>query len=208
MVQGKAISDTANLSGVGGVRMLAREQLFCEFHGVSAHAGGNPWNGVNALDAFVASYNNISLLRQQIHDTDRIHAAILDAPKVANVIPAYTKVMFTTRSETLKGLKELTSRVVNYVKAGALASGCKVTIEMYACFLSYSTLPSLLTLTVYREPYYADIVLNSPLCDRYQFLGAEIGQNNLSSIPEVLTGSTDAGKSDRSSVKHYQLNKS
>lgn len=138
MVQGKAISDTANFSGVGGVRMLAREQLFCEFHGVSAHAGGNPWSGVNALDAFVASYNNISLLRQQIRDTDRIHAAILDAPKVANVIPAYTKVMFTTRSETLKGLKELTSRVVNCVKAGALASGCKMTIETYGWSLAHS----------------------------------------------------------------------
>jgi metal-dependent amidase/aminoacylase/carboxypeptidase family protein len=200
MVQGKENSNTTNLSGVGGVRMLAREQLFCEFHGVSAHAGGNPWNGVNALDAFVASYNNVSLLRQQIRDTDRIHAAILDAPKAANVIPAYTKVMFTTRSETLKGLKELTSRVVNCVKAGALATGCKVAIETYDWSLAYSTLLQLLTLTVCSEPYYADIVLNSPLCDRYQFRGAEIGQNNLSSIPEVLTGSTDAGKSDRSLV--------
>lgn len=140
MVQGKAIPDITNLSGVGGVRMLAREQLFCEFHGVSAHAGGNPWSGVNALDAFVASYNNISLLRQQIRDTDRIHAAILDAPKVANVIPAYTKVMFTTRSETLKSLKELTSRVVNCVKAGALASGCKVTIETYSPSFAHSLL--------------------------------------------------------------------
>lgn len=140
MVQGKAIPDITNLSGVGGVRMLAREQLFCEFHGVSAHAGGNPWSGVNALDAFVASYNNISLLRQQIRDTDRIHAAILNAPKVANVIPAYTKVMFTTRSETLKSLKELTSRVVNCVKAGALASGCKVTIETYSPSFAHSLL--------------------------------------------------------------------
>jgi metal-dependent amidase/aminoacylase/carboxypeptidase family protein len=167
MVEGKAISDATNLSGVGGVRMLAREQLFCEFHGVSAHA----------------------------------------APKVANVIPAYTKVMFTTRSETLKGLKELTSRVVNCVKAGALASGCKVTIETYVWSLSRTALTSMLTLFVCSEPYYADIVLNSPLCDRYQSLGAEIGQKTLSSIPEVLTGSTDAGKSDHASAEHRQLNK-
>ena len=111
--------------------MVAREQIFCEFHGKAAHAGGNPWDGVNALDAFVAAYNNISHLRQQIRDTDRIHTAILDAPKVANVIPAYTKVMFTTRSETLRSLGHLTSRVMNCVKAGALATGCEVSIEAY-----------------------------------------------------------------------------
>ena len=109
--------------------MVAREQIFCEFHGKAAHAGGNPWDGINALDAFVAAYNNISQLRQQIRDTDRIHAAVLDAPKVSNVIPAYTKVMFTTRSETLKSLKQLTSRVMNCVKAGALATGCEVNTE-------------------------------------------------------------------------------
>lgn len=57
------------------------------------------------------------------------------------------------------------------------------------------------------EPYYADIILNSALCDRYQSRGAEIGQNNLSSIPEVLTGSTDAGEFDPFSVEHRQLNK-
>lgn len=118
-------------SGIAGVRMVAREQLFCEFHGKNAHAGGNPWDGVNALDALVASYNNLSMLRQQIHDTDRIHCAILDAPKAANIIPASTKAMFTTRSETLKSLKNLTGRVTKCIEAGALATGCKVTMTRF-----------------------------------------------------------------------------
>ena len=127
-IQSNAIT-SSKITGVAGVRLTAREQIFCEFHGKSAHAGANPWDGINALDAFVAAYNNVSQLRQQTRNTDRIHAAILDAPKVANVIPAYTKVMFTTRSETLEHLKELTSRVTNCVKAGALATGCQVNIE-------------------------------------------------------------------------------
>ncbi|KAL4814522.1 hypothetical protein BDW67DRAFT_186719 [Aspergillus spinulosporus] len=36
--------------GCAGVLMNARKEIHCEFTGVSAHAGGNPWDGVNALD--------------------------------------------------------------------------------------------------------------------------------------------------------------
>jgi hypothetical protein len=39
----------------------------------SAHAGLSPWEGQNALDAAVLAYNNISLLRQQIKPTHRVH---------------------------------------------------------------------------------------------------------------------------------------
>jgi metal-dependent amidase/aminoacylase/carboxypeptidase family protein len=36
------------------------------FHGHQSHAGADPWNGVNPLDAEVITYNNISTLRQQL----------------------------------------------------------------------------------------------------------------------------------------------
>jgi metal-dependent amidase/aminoacylase/carboxypeptidase family protein len=109
--------------------MVAREQMFCDFSGKNAHAGGNPWDGINALDAFVASYNNLSMLRQQTKDTDRIHSAVLEAPKAANIIPAKVRGMFTTRSQSLKSLKALTAKVTKCVEAGALATGCTVAIE-------------------------------------------------------------------------------
>lgn len=114
--------------------------MFCEFRGKNAHAGANPWDGSNALDAFVAAYNNISLLRQQIRDTDRIHSAITEAPKAANIIAATTKATFVTRSETLQNLKALSDRVTACVKAGAAATGCEVSIKRYA--ISYSPTPA------------------------------------------------------------------
>ncbi|OOO09464.1 peptidase M20 [Aspergillus oryzae] len=76
--------------GVAGVLMNARKELHVEYFGKNAHAGGNPWDGVNALDALVQAYNGISTLRKQILPEERIHGAFLDVPKVANVIPAYT----------------------------------------------------------------------------------------------------------------------
>ncbi|KAI1620705.1 amidohydrolase [Exophiala viscosa] len=163
----------AGHGGVGGVRMVAREQFFCEFKGKNAHAGANPWDGHNALDAFVASYNNVSLLRQQILDTDRIHSAITESPKAANIIAAATKATFVTRSETLKSLKALSEKLIACIEAGASATGCEVSIE--------------------REAHYADMVINEALCRRWQARMAEYGRNVLVSIPTPVSASSDFG---------------
>lgn len=109
--------------------MNARKKIHCEFTGRSAHAGGNPWEGVNALDALVSAYNNVAVLRQQLLPEQRIHCAFMDTPKVANVIPAYTKAFWQVRSPSLKGLNSLVAKVRNCIQAGALATGCEVHIE-------------------------------------------------------------------------------
>ena len=40
-----------------------------QYEGKAAHASAFPWEGRNALDAAVACYNNIALLRQQLKPT-------------------------------------------------------------------------------------------------------------------------------------------
>ncbi|KAJ5178672.1 uncharacterized protein N7500_001371 [Penicillium coprophilum] len=72
--------------------MNARKNTHCEFTGESAHAGGNPWKGINTLDALVSSYNNVAVLRQQLPDWC-VYCAFLDTPNVANVIADYTKAL-------------------------------------------------------------------------------------------------------------------
>lgn len=37
-----------------------------KYHGKTSHASSYPWKGVNALDAAVLCYNNLSVLRQQM----------------------------------------------------------------------------------------------------------------------------------------------
>lgn len=51
--------------------MLALDSLTVEFFGRASHAGMAPWEGVNALDALMESWNNYSMLRQQLLPTDR-----------------------------------------------------------------------------------------------------------------------------------------
>lgn len=130
-----------DLDGVAGVRMVARQYIGVEYRGKNAHAGGNPWAGVNALDSFVAAYNNISLLRQQMAPDERIHNVLLNSEQTVNVIPAYAKAAYQTRSSTLKGLTVLTEKVTNCIKAAALATGCEVKIQKYATPIMEVILP-------------------------------------------------------------------
>ena len=48
---------------------LAIERFKVTYNGHSAHAAAYPWEGINALDAAVMAYTNISLLRQQMKPT-------------------------------------------------------------------------------------------------------------------------------------------
>lgn len=55
--------DKAGHYGYANSRVVAAQHTTFEYQGKSAHAGAFPWDGINALDAFVALYNNVSLLR-------------------------------------------------------------------------------------------------------------------------------------------------
>lgn len=159
--------------GAAGQTSIACYDLICVYQGVSAHAGARPWDGVNALDAVVATYVNVSMLRQQIRPDERIHGAIMEAPKITNAIPAYAVTKYTVRSPTMNGLKTLGSRVRQCLEAGALATGCKVEIE--------------------ESAMYADLRLNKPLCRAFQTQMGEQGLTVTKEDAEPMAGSTDQG---------------
>ena len=50
---------------------LAINHFDVEFHGHAAHAAASPWEGINALDAAVQAYVNVSTLRQAIYPPTR-----------------------------------------------------------------------------------------------------------------------------------------
>ncbi|RAQ81167.1 amidohydrolase [Aspergillus flavus] len=159
--------------GVAGVLMNARKELHVEYFGKNAHAGGNPWDGVNALDALVQAYNGISTLRKQILPEERIHGAFLDVPKVANVIPAYTNSYWQVRSPTLQGLNKLVAQVRQCIEGAAVVTGCTAKIE--------------------EDGLYADIILNETLCERFTRPMAAYGKKFVQKLDQVLTGSSDVG---------------
>ncbi|KAI8144462.1 hypothetical protein BJV82DRAFT_513192 [Fennellomyces sp. T-0311] len=96
------------------------------FRGKPSHAGGAPWEGVNALDAICQAWVSIGLLRQQLLGTDRIHGIITDGGKAPNIIPDRTAGYFYVRAKTTDRVQELMVKVENCFKAAALATGCEV----------------------------------------------------------------------------------
>ncbi|KZW01186.1 hypothetical protein EXIGLDRAFT_666461 [Exidia glandulosa HHB12029] len=109
---------------------LAIQAVDVEFHGHTAHAGAQPWEGQNALDAAVLTYNAVSVLRQQIKPDHRIHGIIEGKNWAPNIIPDYAKMRWLVRAPTSDEVIALRDRLLNCIKAASLASACKAEVSV------------------------------------------------------------------------------
>lgn len=123
-------ADTVGFSMCTGM-YLAVAQVRVTYSGKPAHASAAPWEGVNALDAIVSAYVNISLLRQQIRPSERIHGVVANGGDRPNIIPHSTAVEYCIRSESRESLTPLVEKVRKCFEAAATATGCTMEFEMY-----------------------------------------------------------------------------
>ena len=153
---------------------LAVTQFDVEFHGKESHAAFKPQVGINALDAAVQAYVNISTLRQAIYPTDKIHGVITHGGDVPNVIPAFTSMSWYVRAFTKERLDELHEKVLAAFEGAAIATGCSVDVKQ-------------------RGHAYTDLVVNPLLADLYAENSAAIGRpmHRMSEYDPAATGSTD-----------------
>lgn len=108
---------------------LAIIDLLVEFHGKDAHASGSPWEGRNALDAFVQLYVNVSTFRQQMRPSDKMHGIVIKGGDAPNIIPSYTSSKWYVRAATKERLDELVDRFRIMAEAAAASSACELTIS-------------------------------------------------------------------------------
>jgi len=104
--------------------LLGIVRLGLEFRGTAAHAAADPWDGVNAVDAVVQTFNNVGMLRQQIRPDARIHGIITSGGAAPNIIPEFAAATFYVRAARLDYLAELRRRVIACAEGAALATGC------------------------------------------------------------------------------------
>jgi len=102
----------------------------CEFHfrGRPAHAAADPWNGANALDGLMLTFNNINALRQQMRPDLRIHGIVTEGGQAPNIIPESAVARLMVRAPDPQSLEALYARVVKCAQAGALASETELEI--------------------------------------------------------------------------------
>ena len=109
--------------------VISVAHLDVSFHGKTAHASAFPFLGINALDAFVQAYVNISTLRQQLETTDKVHGIITHGGDAANIIPGFTKSTWYVRAPNQDRLDVLLPRITACFEAAATATGCTLSIE-------------------------------------------------------------------------------
>ncbi|GJJ70690.1 hypothetical protein EMPS_03040 [Entomortierella parvispora] len=159
---------------------LALNTVVVEFFGKASHASVSPWEGINALDAAVISYANIGLMRQQMKPDQRVHGIIQNGGQAANIIPAYTKSVYTVRAPKFAQMEELMARTQRIFEAAAESTGCTSKIEWGVRI---------------HGKYMKDILTNGPLAERFELAMSDLGLKYASKEEQrsKLSGSTDMG---------------
>ena len=155
---------------------LAIAHITVEFHGKASHASSEPQLGINALDAAVQAYVNVSTLRQSLYPTDKTHGVITYGGGAPNVIPEYTSMSWYVRALTEARLEEVYAKVVACFDAAALATGCRVEVKPIG------------------HPY-TDIVPNQVMADVYSANSEALGRpmQRKADFDPAGAGSTDMG---------------
>ncbi|XP_042535532.1 peptidase M20 domain-containing protein 2 [Dipodomys spectabilis] len=129
---------------------VAEHDVTVKYYGKASHAAAYPWEGVNALDAAVLAYNNLSVLRHQMKPTWRVHGIIKNGGVKPNIIPSYSELLYYFRAPSMKELQVLTKKAEDCFRAAALATGCTVEIKSGAHDY-YNVLPNKSLWKAYME---------------------------------------------------------
>jgi amidohydrolase len=111
--------------------LLGVARVTFEWEGRAAHASVDPWEGVNALDACVATFNGVAMLRQQMRPDCRIHGVVAEGGIAGNIIPERAVADFNVRGPSLEAMWTLHRRVVACAEAAALATATRLTVTRH-----------------------------------------------------------------------------
>lgn len=158
--------------------IMALHELEVEFFGKNAHAAAYPWEGVNALDAFVLAYNAVAVLRQQLQPDTRVHGIVTDGGAKPNIIPDHTAADFYLRARDNTRLAALKERVLACFSGAAQSTGCRLEHRWVG------------------HPYY-NMATSDPIAEAYVENMRALGKT----LPAKGTGPT-AGSTDMGNVSH------
>jgi aminobenzoyl-glutamate utilization protein B len=100
------------------------------FKGKTAHAAGDPWMGKSALDAAELFMHGVSLLREHVKPSVRMHYSILETNKAANVVPDFVRLSMNIRDSKIKSLTELNEQMKDLATGAALMAGVQVEVKL------------------------------------------------------------------------------
>ena len=158
----------------GSGEALACIAVEIAFKGKAAHAAADPHNGINALNAVIATFAGIDALRQHVKSDARLHVIITHGGDAPNVVPDYARAVFFVRAGTLASMRELVDKVRRIAEGAASITGAT---------LEFAT----------PEPAYSDMITNYPIARGLKRHLDALGLAMPEAKPEPGSGSTDWG---------------
>ncbi len=158
--------------GVSHNGMIAKTVRFI---GKSAHAGGAPHLGINALNAANLAMQGIALLRETFIDEDhiRIHPIITRGGAAVSSVPANVTMEMFIRAANVDAIQDAEAKVDRALKGAAMTIGATVKIS--------------------TSPGYMPSLFDPAMSDLYEESVAELlGESATGRVPH-RTSSTDMG---------------
>ena len=111
----------------GSVGCMAKSIIY---KGRSSHAGGSPWNGINALYAANCGLNAINAIRETFKEADiiRVHPIITKGGDMVNAIPEEVRMESYVRGNTFEGIVEANNKVNQALIGAAISIGANIEI--------------------------------------------------------------------------------
>ncbi|MHC3439199.1 amidohydrolase [Natrialbaceae archaeon A-gly3] len=108
---------------------LAVNGFTAEFTGAPAHAGNNPHEGSNALQAMATAIENLYGIPRHANGASRVNAGRAEGGTVMNTIPESASITGEVRGETTEIREYMETRVEDVLTGAAMVHGCDVDVE-------------------------------------------------------------------------------
>ena len=111
----------------GSVGCMAKRIIY---KGKASHAGGSPWNGVNALYAANCGLNAVNAIRETFKEADiiRVHPIITKGGDMVNAIPEEVRLESYVRGSTFEGIVAANKKINQALIGAALSLGANIDI--------------------------------------------------------------------------------
>ena len=159
---------------------LGNRKLEIVYHGRASHAAAYPERGVNALDAVIAFFVGLGLLRQQLPREVRVHGIVSDGGSAPNVIPERAAARVWVRALDEGVLERAEERVMACARGAAEATGCRLEwIE------ESGTSPAMRPNLPLAEAYRRQLV-SLGLCETEHGPNESIGSSDITHVSRVV----------------------
>ncbi|WP_262175966.1 amidohydrolase [Haloarcula laminariae] len=118
------------VAGVNG--FLAVRQFEANFRGESAHAGGHPAAGRDAVQALATAVQNLHAIRRHEDGATRVNAGVVSGGTASNIVPESATLEGEVRGETTELMEYMSDRAESVVTHAAGMHGCESEVATLA----------------------------------------------------------------------------